>query len=162
MWQDLDDSTESDQAKEEALLGRSLLKSAAAGLVVTVILIAALAPLAWYLPLLALGWLLRAVIAFAVAWVLFSVVHRAAGMVGWPFSILVGVLTTLVMVSHHVAFALHGVPSRSGTVSGWEWLTPLALLVVNIPTLIGAGGCIWLRHDGGANWETIIDILRLR
>ncbi len=133
-----------------------------AGLVASVILAVLEAPLAWFLPSLAANWLLRSALAFFTAWILFEAVHRAAGMVGWPFSILVGILTVLVLVSHHVIFALHGMPTTHGVVAGWTWFRPGVLLLLNGPPLVALLGCIWLRHDGGADLSTLLDILTLR
>jgi hypothetical protein len=156
----LDDMQGDEQEREAIAFRPAFTRAAVAGLLAAAVLGILLSPLAWYRPAFALSGLLRVVIAFAVAWVLFEVVHRAGGMIGWPFSGLVAVLTVLVLLSHHVIFALHGVPTTRGVAAGSVWLTPKVLLVVNIPALVGLVGCIWVRHDGDADLNTVIDILR--
>src|SRR5262245_51853311 len=125
---------------------KGIVRGLIAGVVCATVLAAILAPVAWYFPSVTTDMLLRAAFAFGVAWILFGAVHRAAGMVGWPCTWMVVVLTLLVMLSNHVVFAVHGVPLRDGTLQiGGMWFHPLILLTMNLGTLIGLGFCAWLR-----------------
>lgn len=156
---DLDHGSDRAAAETEWTPARGLLRALAWGVLVAVLVAILLSMIAWYAPTLLVNWLLRAFIALLVAWVLFSVIHGAAGMVGWPCTLMVIVLALLVMLSNHVVFAWNGVPTTKGTLAGPLWLDPTVLLIQNLSTLIGVGGCAALRHSGGADWKTLRDLL---
>lgn len=120
---------------------------------------------AWYSPITMQHLLLRTALAFVGSWVLFAVVHRAAGMVGGACSALVLVLMGLVLVSHHAVFAIHGVPTRDGgLLIGWVvWLNPLVLgFISGLPLLIGGGPCAAYCHRHGARLELLTEFFGQR
>lgn len=86
-------------------------------------------PLAWYFPILLQAAILRAFFALLAAWVLFGVAQRAAGMAGWPVTIVVLVLSLLVLISHHVVGFAHGVLNTKG----WYSLALLSRLAESEP-----------------------------
>lgn len=140
---------------------RGLLKGIVAGLVTAAILGVAADLFAWYAPLLALNIWLRGGASLLTMWLLFLVVHRAAGMTGPPCTAVVVVLVLLLAFSQHIVFALHGVESRMGRTAGWEWCSLTVLAVANVST---AGGIIFgvlLWHDG-VSVRSLTDILTLR
>ena len=134
------------------------------GLIAAVVLALLLEPLAHHLPYMVLILWLRGPLAFGLAWILFQVVHRAAGMEDPRCSALVLGLTTLVLLSHHLVFAVEGVPyspedvdwwgipisiiaqivpNQGGVLIGWQWCHPYALLALNVfPLLVGGGICV--------------------
>lgn len=136
-------------------LVRGVIWGSVAALVITVLS----APIAIFAPHVLIIWLPRTAIAFAVAWILFGVVQRAAGMVGVPITAMVIGLTLLVLASHHFMFAVYGVPTTRGLSTGWEWVGPVTLLFVNIGPLVGIAACTALRHSGGADSSVLADIL---
>lgn len=146
-------------AETEWTPARGLLRALAWGILVAVLLAILLSIVAWYAPTLLVNWLLRAFIALLVTWVLFSVIHGAAGMVGWPCTWMAIGLALLVMLSNHLVFAWNGVPTTKGTLAGPLWLDPTVMLIQNLSTLIGVVGCAALRHSGGADWQTLRDLL---
>lgn len=91
---------------------------------------------------------------------LFGVVHRAAGMTGRACTALVMILVVLVLCSHHVVFAMHGVPTKDGWQSGWEACTPSLFLVVHGFPLMVAGVCAALCHEGDSPVDTVADLLK--
>ena len=131
------------------------------GTIVAVILAGLLAPAAYYVPQLLLGGILRAALGFAVAWILFGVVQRAAGMVGGRCSALSIALAVGVLLSNHIVFAIHGVPTNQGgpLLGWWFWFDPRVLGLYNGIALIGVAGCACLRHSGGADAGTLVEIL---
>jgi len=150
-----------------------LRRGLAHGLAFAVVLIVVLWPVAAGLPYLLLPWILRAVAAFGIAYVLFIVVQRAAGMASPMVTALVIGLTGLVLFAQHIAFACHGVAEppdegmsgvgivvfpaqmvgrwvsqRGGELIGWGWLHPCVLLWVNLGPALGVGFVVALRHRG--------------
>lgn len=124
----------------------------------------------WLIPFVACVLWLRLALAFGLAWVLAGVVQRAAGMVCVHGHVLTFVLTGLVLISGHIAFAAVGVmdargadpqytfpmpivqqfisANADGLVRGWGWWHPAVLLVVNLPPLaIGGGIAVWWRSQ---------------
>lgn len=124
----------------------------------TALLVLVFAPVAWFFPPLLQNALLRAFFAFLVAWALFAVAQRAAGMAGWPVTIVVLLYTALVLVSHHVVWFAHGVPSTKGVVIGQVWLEPATIALVNMTAAIGVGACALIRHHGGGDFQTLVDL----
>jgi hypothetical protein len=142
---------------------KGLLHGAAAGGLLALILIMGLWPVVVWLPYLFLVALARAGVAFAVTWLLLRVVSHAAGMTGWPCAAI-----ALALASHHVVFALHGVPALGGAIdswwlfptqlvepivgesdglaSGWRWFHPYVLVAVNaLPLTVALALCAY--HD---------------
>jgi len=141
--------------------GKGLARAGIRGTVTAAILAGALLPVAYYAPYVVLGALSQAAVGFAVAWILFSVVHRAAGMVGGRCSVLAITLTVVVLLSNHLIFAIHGVPTRQGLLLiGWlYWFDPLVLCVSNVWAVIGIAFCTSLRHSGGADASDLAGML---
>jgi hypothetical protein len=137
---------------------RGLRRGAIAGAALALLLIAVLVPIAMWVPYLLFG-LLRIVVGFGITWALAAAVQRSAGMVGWPCTGIAVGLALVVLVSNHVVFALCGVPTRSGYVAGWEWLSPATLFVMNGPALVGVGFAAALCHSGSDILSTVIDIV---
>jgi hypothetical protein len=136
-----------------------LVRGALWGLVACLILVALLAPLAWYAPLMVLQVLLRTAIGFGSAWILFGVIQRKTGLVGWPITGLAVAYALLVLFSHHVIFALHGVQSQTGVVAGSVWLNPSVMCMQDLTAFGAIAICAALRHSGSAGAETLVDML---
>lgn len=81
-------------------------------------------------------------------------------MTGWACTAIVMILVVLLLYSHHVVFAMHGVPTKDGWQSGWEACTPSLFLVVNGFPLMVAGVCAALCHEGGSPVDTVADLLK--
>ena len=128
----------------------------------TAILILLSAPVAWYFPMVLSAALLRAFFAFLVAWILFGVTQRAAGMAGWPVTLLALAFSALVLISHHFVWFAHGFPSTKGVVIGWVWLEPATIALVNMTAAIGLGACALMRHSGGGDLQTLLDLFGQR
>ena len=135
------------------------------GLVVAIVLTLILAPIARYAPFLLTSALLRVAFAFLITWLLFSVVHEAAGMAGPLTTAIVICLSLVVMLSHHVVWAIWGVPGVEGTVIGWStWFHPVVLFVHSVFWGIGMIGCWALCRRGvpGADLFSHVLTLHLR
>jgi hypothetical protein len=139
-----------------------LVRAAGRGAVVSLVLAVLSVPLAWYFPGFLLNLWVRMVLAFGLAWVMFGVVQRAAGMVGAPCTALAVIFTIVVLVSQHVVFALHGVPTLHGTLIGWQWLTLTALGTCNFSATIGIWACGLLCHSGAGDFDLLAWIMNLR
>ena len=131
------------------------------GTVTAAILAGALALVGYYVPELIINWRLRAALGFVVAWILFGVVQRAAGMIGGHCSALAVGLAVAVLLSNHVVFAIHGVPTSQATpFIGWRyWFAPGVLGFYNASGLLAVAGCALLRHSGNADARNLLDIL---
>lgn len=147
---------------------RGLLRAAAYGTFSSAVLVAVLAPLAWFLPLFLMNWFLRGAVAFGIAWILFGVIQRRAGMVGWPITAMVIGLTSIVLVLHHVIFAIQGLPVffflwRSPVV--WEtlteqgWFSLGTFVVINMSSFIAVAFCSALCHFGRPGAGTFVSFL---
>jgi hypothetical protein len=139
-----------------------LIRAAVRGAVVSLVLAVLSVPLAFYFPGFLLNLWVRMVLAFGLAWVMFAVVQKAAGMVGAPCTALAVAFTIFVLVSQHVVFALHGVPTVHGTVIGSDWLTLTALGTSNFSATIGIWACALLCHSGGSDSDLLAWIMNLR
>lgn len=115
--------------------------------------------MARYVPQMVLDWKLRGPEALFTVWVLYMVVHHAAGMASLPCSIIVAVLTLAIALSQHVVFAFHAVPTYAP--KGWGWFAPEVLLVYNLMTVLGAGFGLWAWKDG-ASINSLTDLLGRR
>lgn len=128
---------------------RGMARGTMAGVLVAAGLGLAFYALAYGAPFVTLNFALRVAWSFGVTWIVFTVVQRAAGMVGWPVTILGVVLSMAVILASHAAYAQAGVPTRDGVVDGWaRWFHPWNLFVANLPTFIGVGVCAWREHEG--------------
>ena len=134
-------------------------RAAVHGAIATVVLIALLAPVAWYAPPMLLRLTVRSAVAFFVAWILFGVVHKAAGMVSPGCSAMVVAFTLVVLFSHHVIFAIRGDWLDHGEVMGMAWLHPANLLFVNFVPLIAVAGCAYFCRHGDADASALAEIL---
>jgi len=141
--------------------GKGILYGLAAGVVAAAILGVGENILAWYAPGFAVNILVRNCAAVLTVWLLFNVVHGAAGMAGWACTAIVVVLTFLVAGAQHIAFALHGGPVRLGTVDGWVWCSLPVLVAMNVWILPGVAFGVWMWRDGGS-FGAFRDILRMR
>ncbi len=156
-WQENDDTPESEWSE-----WRGLASGAVWGLAAAIVIAWLSCSLASYAPHMILNFWLRMAFGFLCAALLFSVVHWAAGMAGPACTAIVVVLTLAVLLSHSVIFALEGVTTRSGVVSGWEWLRPEALAIVNISSAIGIVFAVLLYREGGSIASNIVDVLSAR
>ncbi len=118
--------------------------------------------LAFWRPLVLIPTALRMPLALALTWLLMRIVQRGAGMVGRRCTLIAVSLVLAILLSHHVIFALVGVPMtaftleswwlfpmmlveqvfaiQSGRLAGWQWFHPYVLLALNaLPLVIGAG-----------------------
>lgn len=110
--------------------------------------------------------------AFLTTWVLFSVVHWAAGMVGGACTALVCVLATMVFVTMQLHLAMDLGPLKGGAlvaggrdvgqhVKGFEtWFSPGALLLMVGTKSLMMGVCAWIRHDGSVDSSTLVEMAR--
>lgn len=131
--------------------GRGLRRAILLGGFWSIVAAALLAVIAWFAPALLFNALLRAFVAFGVAWLLFGIVQSAAGMVGGWCSFIAGTFSLAVMVSNHFVWAIHGAPigDTGETLVGFaEWFNPAALLVLNLWSAIGIGACALICHNG--------------
>jgi hypothetical protein len=160
------DDLDAPPATDDWTPAKGMLRGASYGGIAALVIIILLAPLALWLPYFLIPGILRGAWAFGITWLLLKIVERASGMVG-PLNTLVVVhLTVLILLSHHLIFALHGVPAllglpscwmfpaqivesvipeAQGYLAGWRWFHPYVLLAVTgLPLLIGGGACVKL------------------
>ena len=116
---------------------------------VTAAILAAVADvLAWHAPPMVLRFWMRAPEGLFTVWILFLVVHRAAGMASLPCTIIVVVLTLLIAFSQHVVFAAHGVLTYAP--KGRGWFSAEMLIGYNLSTVLGMGFGVWAWKDGAS------------
>lgn len=132
------------------------------GALVAALLVIATGLLAWFLPTLVLYTLLRTFLALAIVWLLFTVVQDAAGFVGGPISAIAIALTFAVLLSHHIIFAIHGVPTRMGMMIGEFWFHPLTLAAVNAAPACAVVAATAICHRGVPGAGVLLDILMWR
>jgi hypothetical protein len=135
---------------------RGLARGAKWGLVAAGVLMVAADLLARYAPFMVLDWKLRGAWALAGVWVLYMVVHHAAGMASLHCSILVAVLTLVIALSQHVVWAYHPVPTYP--FKGGQWFSFDALVPYNLMTVLGAGFGLYAWKDG-ASITSLTDLL---
>jgi hypothetical protein len=138
---------------------RGVLRGLVWGTVAAVILGVIADLLARYVPHMVLDWKLRGPEALATVWILYMVVHHAAGMASLPCTLIVAGLTLLIALSQHVVFAFHAVPTYAP--KGWGWFAPEVLVLYNLMTLLGAGFGLWAWKDG-ASIHSLTDLLGRR
>lgn len=140
---------------------RGIARGVAIGSIVATVLALILGGVASVAPLLIIQALVRVPIGFVVAYVLFSTVHSAAGMVGWACTLIAVVLSVAVLFSNHVVFALNGIPTTAGqSATGWAaWFHPAVLALVNLFGFVGIAGCALLSHGGVPGPDLIGGIL---
>ena len=139
---------------------RGLCRAVFWGCIVALILGGVLGVIARHFPLVTLNAWLRLAVGFLVPCMLFSVVHRAAGMAGSVCTALVVVLTAAIFVSQNYVFACYGVLMASGRVlTGPAWLDPEVIVLTNAVPAIGLMVAVALCHDAGSIWRTVLDLL---
>jgi hypothetical protein len=126
------------------------------GFVAAVALGAVADVLAWYMPTFVINFWLRTAAGLLTMWVLFSAVHRAAGMTGPACTAIVVVLGMLIAGSQHIIFATHGVPTGKAVLTGWICCSAGALAWWNVSTAIG------MAWRDGATLGSLTDIARLK
>ena len=138
-----------------------LRNAALRGVLVAGVLASVFAVLAATLPVVLLITALRTAFVFGVAWVLLRCVQRFAGMCGPACTALGLVLTFAVFLSNHLVWSIVGtpalpaqdswlifpaalvtevIPTVDHRLSGWRWLHPYVLAVVNIGPFMAGGG----------------------
>ncbi|MCP3903529.1 MAG: hypothetical protein GY715_07815 [Planctomycetes bacterium] len=130
---------------------RGLVRAAIAGSLAAFVLSAISFCVIAVAPTLFFYAILRVTIALIVTWILFGVVHNAAGMVGAACSVLAVILVTTVMLSHHAAWSVFGAPlsGEPELVRGWAfWFSPGVLIGANLFAAIGVGFGTVLCHSG--------------
>ncbi len=128
---------------------RGLLRGLIWGFGIALIVGIGLAFVARYAPYLLVNAVLRVAFAFIVTWLLFAVVQEAAGMTGYLINTIVICSSLMVMLSHHVIWAVWGVPSADGLIIGFSvWFSPGALFIPSLFWCIGMIGCTALCHSG--------------
>lgn len=144
---------------------RGIIKALWQGPVVATIFAIVFIPVVIYAPMILFNGLLRAFIAFGLAWMMFGIVQDAAGMTGWFSSAWAIVLTLGVFLSHHLVAALTGVEivgSDGPPLAGAEWLNLGWIVVVNLVSLIGIGAAAMICHTGAPGGSVGGDILSMR
>ena len=141
---------------------RGLIKAAVWTLFAAAIAAALMWPVCAIAPTILFHWMIRAATAFLLAWVLFGVAQHAASFVGWPVSAIAIGGALLALFSNHVVVAVYGYPSINGMVAGWLWCDVRVLLILNIPSFVAIAFCTALRHDGGGDTSTLLDIFSRR
>lgn len=158
---------EPEAAQAEWTPGRAVVRGLAGGALVFSGLLGLTLPLAWVVPHLLIGGVPRTALAFCATWLTLHAVCRFATLEAvWCRWAAAG-FTALLLLAHHAGFALAGVPDLAGTIgswwlfpahlvatlnppaggtmAGWIWFHPLALLAVNAaPALLGVASCLWL------------------
>ncbi|TWT46055.1 hypothetical protein RAS1_25000 [Phycisphaerae bacterium RAS1] len=161
---DIDPSQPANRAPDDAewTPAAGIRRGVVHGLIAATLLAAATMALAYFVPLLVLRGTLRSALAFLIAFVLFSVVQRAAGFVGWPCTLIVVAYSTLVLFSHHLVFAVRGVQLSQGVASGAGWLAWPTLLIVNTIPMIFVAFCAMICHHGGFGFWDLVEKLGRR
>lgn len=140
---------------------RGVIRGVIAGVAMAAVLGVLADVVAWHAPLMAANGWVRTGAALASMWLLYWAVHKAAGMTGPFLTVTVVVLVIAVAVSQHVVFALHGLPTSGGSLVGWGWLSPIALVGFNIWTFFGIVFGVVLWHDG-VSLGSLVEIMRMR
>lgn len=133
---------------EEWTPGQGLVRAAVWGTGTAIFLAALLAPVAWFAPVVLTTLLVRIVLGIVLVAILLGVAQNTAGFTGWPVTALGIILSGLVLASHHVVFALHGVPTRTGALIGWTWLEPSVLGTLNVGPMFAVCAVAMLCHRG--------------
>jgi len=148
MFEDERPETRRTSEPDEWTPQKGLVRAASWGTATALVLAALLAPVAWFVPAVLTMMLLRIVLGVALVWILLGTVQSAAGFAGWPVTALGMVLTTLVLASNHIVFALHGGPTKAGLVGGAMWLDPSVFGIVNAGPLFAVCAVAVLCHRG--------------
>ncbi|MFH1418981.1 MAG: hypothetical protein ABII12_11940 [Planctomycetota bacterium] len=129
---------------------RGLLGGFLTTLLVALVFAAVQGLLTYYAPRLTINGLLNAFGCFVLTWVLFAVMHRVSGQIGWIVTLLVVVLACLVIASKHIVLAQHGIlTDRGELIAGWQWLHPMTIYTTNLIGWIGvaAGAALCRKGD---------------
>jgi hypothetical protein len=123
--------------------------------------------LAWNRPDLAVGYkhdepsvmfatgFLTAIIAFAICWALFAVIHRRAQMCGGLCPVIVAAGVVLIIIAKQITVATTpGVDTIEGQlVAGGEWLAPARFFTSNNGAWIGVIAAILAFREGNSIFE---------
>ena len=150
---------EEDEASEDWTTGHRAAPRRRLGMITSLLLAGVLTLLAWAVPVMfAVIWL-RIAAGFGVAWVLFSAVQRAAGMVGWLCTGLAVMLAFLtLLVPDAVALCCYTGASESQEVPLGSAIF-LLLTVRGLPSLFGILACAALCHHGAGAGGFVTDLL---
>jgi hypothetical protein len=127
---------------------RGIVRGSLAGMLAALVLATGAGLLTWYAPRVAVWEWVRVGAAFVTMYILFAVVHRAAGMTGWACSAIVVVLTLAVAFSQHGVFAARGVMIHEGMVVGLQWASLSGLLASDFWLYVGLILGVLLWHNG--------------
>lgn len=141
---------------------QGLVRAGAWVAVATAVTIAVLWPVAAHAPHILFHWALRAALAFLIGWMMFGIAQSKASFVGPSVTAMALVATCLVLLSHHYVVSVHGFATSTGRLDGPDWYHPMVLLMLNLSAIGALGFCAWLRHDGGGDTNTLLDIFMRR
>jgi len=141
---------------------QGLVRAACWLVVATVVAILLMWPIAEHFPRMVFRWAIRATIALLTAWMMFGIAQSKASFVGPSVSAMAIAAASAVMLSHHFAAAGHVFLTRMNDIPGNVWLDWRVLLFMNIPSAVAIGFCTALRHDGGGDANTLLDIFMRR
>lgn len=138
---------------------RGLARGAGHAMIAVVPLVLLTGLVARFAPPILLDMYLRCASGFFITLILLVVIQRAAGMTGWPCTALAILGTLVVLLSHHVVWAISGVPTTHGPIGGLAWLAPMTLLVTNWLAGLGITFAAALGHNGSAIGDVLVDVL---
>jgi hypothetical protein len=146
---------------------RGVVRGAVGVLLSAAVLGTAWCVLAWNRPDLAVGYkheepsvmfatgFLTAIIAFAICWALFAVMHRRAQMCGGLCPVIVAAAMLLIIIAKQITVASSSpVDTIEGQlVSGVEWLAPARFFTSNIGAWIGTIAGVYAFREGNSILE---------
>ena len=130
--------------------------------VATAVVIGVCWPIAANAPHVLFHWAIRAALAFLIGWMMFGIAQSKASFVGPSVTAMALAATLLVLFSHHYVVSIHGYATTTGRIGGPDWYHPMTLLMLNLPALGALLFCTLLRHDGGGDTNTLLDIFMRR
>ncbi len=115
-------------------------------------------------PVMIFSFTLRIVAAFVITWILFAIIHRAAGMTSPRLTALAVTLALLVMLSNHLIMAFPNFdPNAKEPITESAntafWLSISFLFYVNIPAFLGIGFCTAFSYNGVPGLDATIQFL---
>jgi hypothetical protein len=152
-WQDEDDK----HGDWTPAIG--LRRAVVYGLITSLLLVGILSLLAWLAPAFFSALWLRVAVGFAVAWALFGVVQRAAGMVGWLCTGLAVGLAALTLILPDTLALLAGANGAAQDDLAVGEVVLLVLTYRALPSLIGILICAVLCHNGAGIGALVSDVL---
>lgn len=141
---------------------RGLLSAGCWLLVATAVAIGLSWPVAAYVPHVLFHWAIRAALAFLIGWMMFGIAQSKASFVGPSVTAMALAAAVLVLLSHHLVVSIVGYATTDGRLSGPDWYHPMVLLILNLPAMGALLFCAFLRHDGGGDTNTLLDIFMRR